>query len=105
MKDKVYFEKVVKKALKCKIEKGLVDKFLLGLDISEYGLPNRLGELNIFEISLLAWYYRSKGDLGSCYALKEYTDSFACKNYSKLMISKVHEIILSLNRLQKDKPI
>lgn len=40
MKDTEYFQKIVKKGLKSKLELDLVDEFLLGKDLSKYAEPH-----------------------------------------------------------------
>lgn len=53
MKDPVYFEKVVKEHLRNKVERRIVDEFLLGNDITKFASPSKIGQFNVFEKCLV----------------------------------------------------
>jgi hypothetical protein len=54
MKDRPYFDKIVKPHLANKIDKTFMDQWLLGQDLAGYLRPDRFGKLNAAERALLA---------------------------------------------------
>lgn len=59
-KDRPFFDEVVAPALRCKLEKTLFDRFLLGEDLSASGEVPRWERLNLFERILLAWRHEEE---------------------------------------------